>query len=175
MELEYGVCCVAAISVKDIFPNINNFTSTDYICILNDIQTTIINNNYYYNCNFDEFLYAYFELYKKFTDHWGDSKIYANHNIILKKHPSIKLHLSFSQQTKNIFKLIYEKCHPTKLKKYSLIGSITLIIILCILYLYKNMDNFSGGSQYNFTQYNKSNKKLYKTLNKIYTNKIIDY
>jgi len=35
------------------------------------------------------------------------------------------------------------------------------------------MDNFLGGTHNNFTYDNKSNKKLYKTLNKIYTNKNI--
>ena len=186
--MEYGVCCVADTSIKDIFPSIDNFSYTDYICALTDIQKIIFEENYN---NEDNFLYLYYKLYaelkayeEKHKDYrWGvnanSDKIYTliddNHAKIQEQKPKPTSFTQLSEPTKKKLTLIDKKCRPTKLKKYSLIGSITLIIILCILYLYKNMDNFLGGTHNNFTYDNKSNKKLYKTLNKIYTNKIIDY
>ena len=184
--MEDGVWCVPDTLIQEIFPSIDNFSYTNYFCALTDIQKIIFEENYN---NEDNFFYIYYKLYaelkayeKKHNGYrWGvnanSDKIYTliddNHEKIKQQKPKPTYFTQLSEPTKKKLTLIDKKCHPTKLKKYSLIGSITLIIILCILYLYKNMDNFSGGSQYNFTQYNKSNKKLYKTLNKIYTNKNI--
>ena len=154
-------------SLKKIFPNIDNFSYETYICIFNDIQNNIINNTY--KAESDDILYYYFQLYNKYVKEGYKlcNEPYYNHIKILNTKKTVKLSPSDSEKINNILKNIYEKCYPTKLKKYSLIGSITLIIILCILYFYKNIDNFSGGTHYNFSQYNKSNKKLYKTLNKM--------